>query len=211
MIRATSAANPQAQAMTKQLRIGVADDDPLIRKLLKEMLTRAGYQLVFAVDNGRALVSQSQAHRPDVVIADINMPDLDGLDAAAAIYQDAPVPIILVSSYHDQEYINRALENHVSAYLIKPINQAELETSIALAVRRFEEFRALQTEAADLRRALNDRKVIERAKGLVMKHLHVDEAEAFRRLQKMASSKNQKLVEVASKIVDVADALHEET
>jgi AmiR/NasT family two-component response regulator len=197
--------------MSKQLRIGVADDDPLIRNMLQQMLTRAGYQPVFAVDNGRALVSQAQAHRPDVVIADINMPGLDGLDAAAAIYQDAPVPIILVSSYHDPEYIARALENHVSAYLIKPISQAELETSIALAVRRFEEFRALQDEAADLRRALNDRKVIERAKGLVMKHLHVDGAEAFRRLQKMASSKNQKLVEVASKIVDVADALHEES
>jgi response regulator NasT len=81
---------------------------------------------------------------------------------------------------------------------------------IALAVRRFAEFQALQTEANDLRRALNDRKLIERAKGIVMKHLKIDEGEAFRRLQKMASSKNQKLVEVASKVVEVADALESE-
>ena len=98
--------------------------------------------------------------------------------------------MILVSAYHDADLIARAMADHVMAYLVKPIKQADLATTIALAVRRFKEFTALQQQATDLRQALEDRKVIERAKGILMKRAGLDEADAFRRLQKLASDKN---------------------
>jgi two-component system, response regulator PdtaR len=136
------------------------------------------------------------------------MPDMDGLDAAAAIYNERPTPVILVTGYTDHELIERAENSHVMAYLVKPIKSAELEPTIILATRRFQEFQTLQDETADLKKALNDRKTIERAKGLMMKHLDVDEQEAFRRLQKLASSKNKKLIEISNMILTAAEALN---
>jgi two-component system, response regulator PdtaR len=193
--------------MIRCLRIGVAEDEPAIQERLVALLTDLGHQVIFRADSGRSLVDQCRQHKPDLIVADIKMPDMDGLDAAAAIYDHLPTPIILASGYHDPELIERAQENHVLAYLIKPITREALEPAIALARRRFEEFTALQAEANDLRKALADRKIIERAKGLMMKHLSIEEPEAFRRLQKLACSKNQKLVDVATMIVTAAEAL----
>ena len=138
---------------------------------------------------------------PDLVITDIKMPDMDGIDAAVQIYQDRPVPVILVSAYHDPELIARAESDHILGYLVKPIEQADLEPVIALAMRRFEQFQALHRETADLRQALEDRKVIERAKGVIMKRGSLDEHEAFRRLQKLASEESRKLIEIAHMIL----------
>ena len=150
--------------------------------------------------------SSCRGHRPDLVITDIKMPDMDGIDAAAQIYRDGPIPVILVSAYHDAELIRRAEADHILAYLVKPIKQADLEPAIALAMRRFEQFQALRKEAADLRQALEDRKVIEQAKGILMKKAGLDEHEAFRRLQKLASDKNRKLVEIAQMILTAEEA-----
>ncbi|HVW39250.1 MAG TPA: ANTAR domain-containing protein, partial [Pirellulales bacterium] len=104
--------------------------------------------------------------------------------------------------------IERAEESHVFAYLLKPITQLQLEPAIMLAMRRHDEFQALKHEADDLRQALADRKLIERAKGLLMKHLNLDEQDAFRKLQKLASSKNKKLVEIAEMVLTMAEALN---
>jgi response regulator NasT len=195
------------RAMTSSLKIALADDEPLVLDTLEKMVTHLGHQVLFRVETGRNLVEQCKKNPPDLVITDIKMPDMDGLDAAAAIYELTPTPIIMVSGYHDREFIDRAQENHVLAYLIKPVATEHLEPAIALAWRRFEEFKAAKSEAADLRKALADRKIIERAKGLMMKHLSIEEPEAFRRLQKLACSKNQKLVDVANMIVTAAEAL----
>src|SRR5439155_14495080 len=132
---------------------------------------------------------------PDLVITDIKMPDMDGIDAAIQIYLERPVPVILVSAFHDAELIARAEADHILGYLVKPIKQADLEPAIALAMRRFEQFEALRKEAAGMKQALEDRKVIEKAKGLLMKKAGLDEADAFRRLQRLASDKNKKLIE----------------
>jgi response regulator NasT len=193
--------------MIRPLKIAVADDEPVQRDVMEKLLTKAGHTVVFKAETGRALLDYCRQSPPDLVVADIMMPDMDGLDAAAAIYEHTPTPIILVSGFHDQQLIERALENHVLAYLIKPVSQEALEPAIALAWSRFEEFTALKSEAEDLRKALADRKIIERAKGLMMKHLNIEEPEAFRRLQKLASSKNRKLVDVANMIVTAAEAL----
>ena len=150
-----------------------------------------GHEVVAVARTGRELVEQCRATHPDLVITDIKMPDMDGIDAAAQIYRDGPIPVILVSAYHDAEFIGRAEADHILAYLVKPIKQADLEPAIAIAMRRFEQFQALRKEAADLKQALEDRKIIERAKGILMKKPDLDEHDAFRRLQKLASDKNR--------------------
>src|SRR5207244_3691974 len=121
---------------------------------------------------------QCRVLRPDLVITDIKMPDMDGIDAASRIYRDAPVPVILVSAHHDAEFIRRAEAEHILAYLVKPIKQADLEPAIAIAMRRFEQFQALRREASDLKQALEDRKVIERAKGVLTKKANLGESDA---------------------------------
>jgi len=194
--------------MNRSLRIAVADDEPDMREYFQKSLTRLGHK-VFVVGNGRELVEQCRAVKPDLVITDIKMPDLDGIDAATQIYQDRPVPVILVSAYHDAALLERAEADHILGYLVKPIKQADLEPVIALSMRRFEQFEALRQEAADLRQALEDRKVIERAKGILMKKSGLDEQDAFRRLQKLASEKSRKLVEIAQMILVAEEALQQ--
>jgi len=192
--------------MTKSLRIAVADDEPDMREYFEAILPRLGHSVVAVAKDGRELVEKCQALQPDLVLTDIKMPEMDGIDAAAAICGSRPIPVILISAYHDRALVERAENDHVMAYLVKPIKQADLEPVIQLAVRRFEQFQTLSREAADLRQALQDRKVIERAKGLLMKKTGKDEQSAFRRLQKMASDKNLKLVEIAQMLVTAEEA-----
>lgn len=193
--------------MTPHLRIAVADDEPEMRAWFEDTLSVLGHQVVAAVETGRQLVDACREHRPDLVIADIKMPDMDGIQAATELRQNHPLPVVLVSAYHDPELIERALSDHVLAYLVKPIKQADLETAVAIAMRRFKEFSALQQQADDLRQALEDRKAVERAKGILMKRSGLAEEEAFRRLQKLSSDKNTKMVEIARMIVTADEAM----
>jgi response regulator NasT len=192
--------------MNRHLRIVVADDEIDMREYLQTILPCIGYAVVAVASTGSELIEKCRETRPDLVITDIKMPDMDGIDAAKQIYKDHPIPVILVSAYHDQELVARAEEDHVLAFLVKPIKQADLEPAIAIAMRRFEQFQALRQEAADLRQALQDRKQIEKAKGLLMKRAGLDENDAFRRLQRLASERNRKLVEIATMILTADEA-----
>jgi response regulator NasT len=192
--------------MNHNLRIAVADDEPDMRQYFQKILPRLGHQVVAVAENGRELIESYRALSPDLVITDIKMPDMDGMEAADQIYRERPVPVILVSAFHTTKLIERAEADHVLGYLVKPIKQADLEPTIALAMRRFEQFQELRREAADLRQALEDRKTIEKAKGILMKQAGLDEEEAFRHLQKQASEQNRKLVEVARAITAAEEA-----
>ena len=192
--------------MTHSLRIAGADDEPRMRDYFKKILPRLGHQVVAAACTGKELVDCCLESHPDLIIADINMPEMDGIDAANEIYRREPIPVILVSAHHDPELIRRAEADHILAYLIKPIKQADLEPAIVIAMRRFEQFSALLKETASLRQALEDRKLIERAKGILMKKAGLDEQEAFRRMQKLASERNCKLVEIAQSILTAEEA-----
>ena len=192
--------------MTRALRIAVADDELEMRDYFQEILPTIGHQVVVLAQTGRELVERCGAIAPDLVITDIKMPEMDGIEAVEQIVRMRPIPAILVSAYHDAELIARAEQEYILAYLVKPIKQADLETAIAIAMRRFEQFEALSLQAADLRQALEDRKVIERAKGVLMKRTGLDEQQAFRRLQKVASERNCKLVEIAKMILIAEDA-----
>jgi response regulator NasT len=193
--------------MSRALKIVVADDELDMRDYFQQILPLLGHQVLGVARTGRELVDLCAATHPELVITDIKMPDMDGIDAAAQIYRRAPIPVILVSAYHDPEFIRRAEADHIMAYLVKPIKQADLEPAIGLAMRRFEQFQALIKETTDLKQALEDRKVIEKAKGVLMKKAGLDEAAAFRRLQKLASDKNRKLIEIAQIILTAEEAL----
>jgi response regulator NasT len=193
--------------MNSPLRVAVADDEPEMLAYLQETLSLLGHQIVAAATNGRQVLQQCQSVHPDLLITDIKMPDMDGLQVSRELTRERPLPVILVSAYHDHELIERALKDHVLAYLVKPIKQADLETAISLAVRRFKEFQALHKQADDLKQALEDRKLIERAKGILMKRGRLDEPEAFRRLQKLSSDKNQKMVEISRMIITAEEAM----
>jgi response regulator NasT len=149
------------------------------------------------VGTGKQLVELCRASPPDLVMTDIKMPDMDGIQAAEAINREKEVPVILVSAYHDAEVLQRAGTDHSMSYLIKPVSQADAEAAVALAMDRFERYQAVRTEAAALRQALEDRKLVERAKGSVRKRLGVGEEEAYRRLKRLASTHNRKPAEVA--------------
>jgi two-component system, response regulator PdtaR len=193
--------------MKRSLRIVVADDEREMREYLREMLTLLGHEVVGAAADGRQLVALCEAHKPDLVISDVRMPDMDGIEAATRLASLTPVPIILISAFHDEETIGRAEADHILAYLVKPIKANNLEPAIALVMRRFEQFQDLRREAATLKQALEDRKIIERAKGRLMQQAHLDEAEAYRRLQHAARSMQKKLVDAASLYLSMDDLL----
>lgn len=193
--------------MNEKLRIAVADDELDMREYLAKVLPRLGHEVVVVAENGRELVEQCRTQMPDLVLTDIKMPEMDGIEAAVALYRDRPVPVILISAFHDRELIERAEGDHVMAYLVKPVKQADLEPVIALAVKRFRQFEAIKREAADLRQALEDRKLIERAKGVLMKRSGFDETAAFLRLQKLSNDRNQRMADVARSVLLADEAL----
>jgi response regulator NasT len=184
----------------RPLRILFADDDPEVREYFEELLTRLGHQVVL-VPNGRQLIEQSRTAEPDLIITDIMMPDMDGLQAAHEVNREREIPVILVSGHHDADLLTRLGTDQVMAFLVKPVKEADVQTAIAVARLRFEQFQSLRQETRDLRQALEERKLLERAKGVVMKRLRVDEQEAFRKMKKVASDKNRKLIEVAQSIL----------
>jgi AmiR/NasT family two-component response regulator len=188
------------------LRITVADDEPLMGVYYQDVLPAMGHQLLAVAQSGSELLECCRKARPDLVITDIKMPEMDGIEAAAALWREMSVPVIVVSAYTDAELISRAQDSPVMAFLVKPIRAATLEPAIQIAARRSAELQALRQEAEDLRQALQDRKLIERAKGLTMKNAGVDEAEAHRLLQRVARATQRKLVQVAEMII-TADAV----
>jgi CheY-like chemotaxis protein len=137
--------------MSQALRIAVADDEPDLREYFQKVLSRLGHCVVAVAGTGKELVAQCQATHPDLVITDIKMPDLDGIEAAQAICREEAVPVILVSAHQDAQLLKRAEADHIMGYLVKPVRQADLVPAIAQALHRFEQFQTLRQEAAGLR------------------------------------------------------------
>src|SRR5436190_10512636 len=150
---------------TRPLKVAVADDERDTRQFFQEVLPHLGHELVAVAEDGRQLAERCRAARPDLVITDIRMPGRDGIEAAAEVNGEQPVPVILVTAHHDADLMARAGAEYIMAYLAKPIKPVDLQAAISLAMMRFGHFRQLSEEAAGLRQALEDRKVIERAKG----------------------------------------------
>lgn len=141
--------------MTNNLRIAIADDELDMREFLAKILPRFGHEVVAIAENGLQLVERCRQVQPDLVITDIKMPELDGIEASNQINRERPVPVILLSAYHDPMLIERAEQDHVSGYLVKPVSAADLQPTIAIAMKRFNEIQSLRTENAELRRQID--------------------------------------------------------
>jgi AmiR/NasT family two-component response regulator len=187
--------------MSRPLRIALAHDDPAVCQSYQEALARLGHHACVAL-SGRQLVDQCLLLRPDLVIAGVRLPGLDGIAAAGEICRGRQTPIILVAGGHDADAVRRICDNpYILASLFGPAEEQHLGATIAVAMRRFEQFRSLGEEAAALRQTLEDRKVVERAKGALMRYIAVDEEEAYRRLRAQASHQNRKVVDVAQAVL----------
>lgn len=179
----------------------IADDESVIRMDLREMLTNLGYLVIGEVGDGRSAVNLARELRPDVVIMDIKMPDMDGIDAAKVLTEERISPVLLLTAYSQQELIERAKDAGVVGYIVKPFRESDLAPAIEVAVTRFAEFRALEKEVGDLKLALDTRKSVDRAKGILMDTQRLTEAEAFRKIQKMSMNTRKPMKEVAEAII----------
>jgi response regulator NasT len=190
----------------KPLRILIADDESIRLLSLRAQLTALGHQVVGEASTGEEAVALAERGRPDLAILDIKMPLVDGIEAAERITRTRPIPIILLTAYSEAQLVERAAQANISAYLMKPVSEEDLLPAITLALTRFKQFQTLRQEVSDLREALEARKVIEKAKGILMRRLDLTEEEAFRRLQRQSQEGNRKLAQVAEAIV-VADQM----
>jgi AmiR/NasT family two-component response regulator len=185
------------------MRILVAEDDPLIARAMTERLRSLGHEAVGPASDGSRAIELAHEGSADLYLFDIDMPNVDGLQAATQLAADGlRRPVVVVTGVEDPTLIERAIACGVSAYLTKPVDTRALEAALSLAAARHAEFEALEAEVNDARRALEDRKVVERAKGLLMTALGLSEQDAFRRLQLTARERNLRLADVASRIVE---------
>jgi response regulator NasT len=185
------------------MRILIAEDDPVIAIGLTARLKALGHEPLGPASDGQHAVELAREDPPDLYLFDVDMPRLDGLAAARALSEEGlRRPIVVITGKDDPDLIDRSIATGVSAYLTKPIDDRALDAGIRLAASRHEEFRALEAEVSKAQQALEDRKLIEQAKGILITATGVSEPEAFRRIQRAARDRNLRLVEVARRIVD---------
>lgn len=185
----------------KPLRIVIADDEGLHLMSLRAQLETLGHRVVGEAGDGQATLKLLHDLRPDLAILDIKMPEPDGIQVAKQVMHEQPLPIILLSAFSEGSLAERAADAHVAAYLMKPVSAEELMPAIALAASRFNEFQNLNKEVTDLREALESRKVVERAKGILMRRLNLTEEEAFHRIQRRSQNENKKMSEIANAVI----------
>ncbi|MDE3090209.1 MAG: response regulator [Chloroflexota bacterium] len=185
----------------ERTRVIIADDESVIRADLREMLTNLGYLVVGEVGDGQSAVNVARELKPDVVIMDIKMPDLDGIEAAKILTQEKVAPVLLLTAYSQRDLIDRAKEAGVVGYLVKPFREQEIVPAIEIALERFKEFREMEKEVGNLRETLETRKVVDRAKGILMDTQGLSEAESFRKIQKMSMNTRKPMKEIAEAII----------
>jgi AmiR/NasT family two-component response regulator len=185
------------------MRVLIAEDDPVVALGITERVRSLGHDPIGPVGDGEEAVAEAKASLPDLYLFDIEMPNLDGLAAAVQLAGEGlRRPVVIVTGVDDPSLVERSIASGVSAYLTKPIDTRELEAAIKLAAARHAEFEALEAEVSKAQQALEDRKLVERAKGLLMSALKLSEQDAFRRLQLTARERNLRLADVARRIVE---------
>jgi len=188
--------------MKPSLRVVVAEDEALIRLDLVEMLTEAGYDVVGQAGDGEAAIELTEKEKPDLVVMDVKMPKLDGISAAERIAKQRIAPVVILTAFSQRDLVERARDAGAMAYLTKPFTIEDLMPAIELAVSRFLEIKQLDAEVTDLQDQLKARKLIEKAKGLLMTNLQISEPEAFKWMQKTAMDKRRSMTDVAQLVMD---------
>lgn len=187
-------------------RIVIAEDEDLTRKDLKETLEGLGYLVVGEARDGQSAISLARELRPEIVVMDIQMPGMDGIDAAKTLTEERIAPTLLLTGYYDEAKIERAKEAGVIAYLVKPFSESDLEPAIQVALSRYDEFRQLDEKIEQLEDTLETRKLVDRAKGILMDSQELSEAEAFRKIQKMSMDTRRPMKDIAQALIITQEA-----
>ena len=188
------------------MRILVAEDETIIRLDLRGLLERAGYEVVAEARDGEEAVALAREHKPDLAVMDVKMPGMDGIEAARLILEERPIPIVMLTAFGHQELVARAVEVGVFGYLVKPFREQDVVPAIEAARARYDELMAAREEAGSLQEALVARKVIERAKGLLMEKEKLSEGDAFARLRKASQVSGRPLKVIAEAVIATFDA-----
>jgi response regulator NasT len=186
------------------LRIVVADNESIIRMDLKEILEEAGHTVVGEAQDGVKAVELARKCQPDLVIMDIKMPEMDGITAAKIISNEKLAPVLLLTAFSQKEIVEKAKDSGVLAYLVKPVKEANLFPAMEIALSRFKEFADLEKELEEVKNSLETRKILDRAKGILMDAYSLTETEAYRRIQQYSMSKRKSIRDVAAAIVESA-------
>ncbi|KWW99870.1 hypothetical protein TH66_07430 [Carbonactinospora thermoautotrophica] len=186
-------------------RVVIAEDEALIRLDLKEMLEEEGYEVVAEAGDGETAVKLAEEHRPDLVILDVKMPVLDGISAAERIAATRIAPVVILTAFSQRELVERARDAGAMAYLVKPFTKADLVPAIEMAMSRYQELTQLEREVTDLQQRLETRKLVDRAKGILMTEYGMTEPQAFRWIQKTSMDRRLTMREVAQAVIDGGD------
>lgn len=202
MVTVTDSATTTTGETTKTHRVLVAEDDSLIRMDLIEMLREEGYDVVGEAPNGQVAVELTESLNPDLVIMDIKMPIRDGIDAATEIAEKRLAPVVMLTAFSQRDFIEKARDAGAMAYLVKPFTKADLVPAIEVAVSRYHELKLLEREVATMNERLETRKLVERAKGLLMQKQGLSEPEAFKWIQRAAMDRRTTMKAVAQVVVE---------
>lgn len=184
-----------------RLKVLIAEDEAVISMSIAAIIKRLGHHVIGKAKDGREAVRMARELEPDIILMDIKMPDIDGLEAAKEILSIKQIPIIILTAYSQPELIEKADSAGISYYLVKPVTEKDLMPGIRLAVSRFKELQALQKEVGNLKEALRARKLIEQAKGLIMEREGITETEAFKRIQRQSRDSNIPMAKIAESII----------
>jgi response regulator NasT len=184
------------------MRILIADDEAVIRMGLRTMLEDKGHRVVAAATDGASAVQMARTEKPDVILLDIKMPGMDGLEAARKIMQERPTPIVMLTAFSQRELVAEAREASVFGYLVKPVKEDLLDATLDLAVTRFKEWQKLQKQAHDLSASLAARQVVEKAKSWLMEQQNLSEQQAFNKIHRTSRARRVTMQQVAQEILD---------
>jgi response regulator NasT len=188
-------------------RVLVCEDEGLTALRLQTSLKKLGYEVVGEARDGEEAVAAAERLQPDAILMDIRMPKLDGIAATERIMAKRPTAIVMITAFSERELVEAALQAGASGYLVKPVSDEQIEPALKVALSRFGELDDLRKEVTDLKEALEARKAVERAKGILMKRFAIAEDEAYRRLQKMSRDRRQALKDTAAQVIDAAELL----
>jgi response regulator NasT len=188
-------------------RVLICEDEGLTALRLKKALARLGYEVVGEAKNGEEAVTLADQLKPDAILMDIRMPKLDGIAATERIMRVRPVAIVMITAYSERELVDAALRAGASGYLVKPVSDEQIQPALKVALNHFSELSELTSEVTDLKQAIELRKLVERAKGVLMRRQGLAEDEAYRRLQKLSRDRRQSLKQTAEQVLAAAELL----
>jgi two-component system, response regulator PdtaR len=189
------------------LRVLICEDEGLTVLRLSKALGGFGYTVAGTAGDGVEAVQKARDLKPDVILMDVRMPRMDGIEATRRIMADRPSAILMITAFSDQELVRQALDAGASGYLVKPVSDEQLVPAITVARERFAQFTQLHEDVSDLREALEARKLVDRARGILMQRRKMTEEEAYRQLQKVSRDRRQSLKQTAQQVIAAAELL----